>query len=134
METDDKIVGNARRWLSKEFPNLKRKAQLSNVLPSSPVWDSQPKSTGFGNSQEEKLTNYIDAKIITEAVYNVFDAMSDKDTSRHATLLRMCFKDELDDVIVMERLCMSERRFYQNKRTAFVEFAYLFEGWVDFKL
>lgn len=132
METD-KTVENARRWLSKEFPNLKRKAQLSNVLPSSPVWDNQPKSTSFGNSQEEKLTTYIDAKTLTQATYDVLDVMSDKDTSRHATLLKLCFKDELDDVIVMERLCMSHRWFYQNKRNALIEFADLFEGWFDFK-
>ena len=133
MKTDE-TVKRARNWLSKDFQTHKRKASLSNVLPSSVSYDGMPSSPTFGNSQEDKLTTYVDAKTLTQAVYDVFDVMSDKDTSRHATLLRMCFKDELDDVIVMERLCMSERRFYQNKRTAFVEFAYLFEGWVDFKL
>lgn len=129
---EKKVVENARRWLSKEFPNLKRKAQLSSVLPSSPVWDSQPKSASFGNSQEEKLTTYIDAKTVTQAVYDVFDVMSDKDTSRHATLLKLCFKDELDDVVVIERMNMSERWFYQNKRNAFIEFAELFQCVIDF--
>lgn len=123
---------NVRRFLGNDFQTHRRKARLSNVLPSSPVWDSQPKSQSFGNSTDNNLVEYVHSKTLVEAVEAVLDVMSDKDTSRHASVLKLCFIHELDDFNVIERLNMSRRQFYFNKKNALLEFAELSVGIIDF--
>lgn len=131
MEQNE-TVKRTRKWLSDDFQTHKRKASLSSVLPSAVSYDGMPSSPSFGNAQENKLVEYADSKVITEAVDAVINVMSDCETSRHATVLKLCFKDEVDDMAVMERLNMGDRSFYYNKHHALLEFAVLFEPWVNF--
>ncbi|MHD0286839.1 ArpU family phage packaging/lysis transcriptional regulator [Weissella tructae] len=128
----NKTAENAKRFLSNDFQRHRQKARLSTVLPGAVTWDSQPGGSTYGNSQENKLVNYTYSKTLTESVYATFDVMSNKDTSRHKAILKMCFMDELDDIIVIQRLNMSDRSFYYNKRTALLEFAELFQEIIDF--
>mgnify|MGYP003365697332 FL=1 len=123
------VAERVRKFLSYEFQTHRRKAQIANILPRSPTLSDEPRGGGYGNAQEDKLVEYLYSKQIVESFYIVIELLP-LDWKR---ILEMCYIDNLNDIVVMERLDLSRTTFYEYKQRALLEFAELFQWIVDFK-
>ena len=118
-----------RKFLSNEFQTHRRKAQIANILPGSPTLSDDPRGGGYGNAQENKLVEYLYSKQIVESFYIVIELLP-LDWKR---ILEMCYIDNLNDIVVMDRIGVARSTFYEYKQRALLEFAELFQWIVDFK-
>lgn len=123
------VAERVRKFLSNEFQTHRRKAQIANILPGSPTLSDEPKGGGYGNSQENKLVEYLYSKQIVESFYIVIELLP-LDWKR---ILEMCYIDNISDLVVMERIGVAQSTFYKYKQSALLEFAELFQWIVDFK-
>lgn len=123
------VAERVRKFLSYEFQTHRRKAQIANILPRSPTLSDEPRGGGYGNAQENKLVEYLYSKQIVESFYIVIELLP-LDWKR---ILEMCYIDNLNDIVVMERLDLSRTTFYEYKQRALVEYAELSQWIVDFE-
>lgn len=123
------VAERVRKFLSNEFQTHRRKAQIANILPGSPTLRDDPRGVGYGNAQENKLVEYLYSKQIVESFYIVIELLP-LDWKR---ILEMCYIDNLNDIVVMDRIGVARSTFYEYKQRALLEFAELFQWIVDFK-
>lgn len=123
------VAERVRKFLSNEFQTHRRKAQIANILPGSPTLSDDPRGGGYGNAQENKLVEYLYSKQIVESFYIVIELLP-LDWKR---ILEMCYIDNLNDIVVMDRIGVARSTFYEYKQRALLEFAELFQWIVDFK-
>lgn len=123
------VAERVRKFLSNEFQTHRRKAQIANILPGSPTLSDDPRGGGYGNAQENKLVEYLYSKQIVESFYIVIELLP-LDWKR---ILEMCYIDNLNDIVVMNRIGVARSTFYEYKQRALLEFAELFQWIVDFK-
>jgi ArpU family phage transcriptional regulator len=123
------VAERVRKFLSNEFQTHLRRAQIANILPGSPTLSDDPRGGGYGNAQENKLVEYLYSKQIVESFYIVIELLP-LDWKR---ILEMCYIDNLNDIVVMDRIGVARSTFYEYKQRALLEFAELFQWIVDFK-
>lgn len=120
----DKTADNVLEFLTNNFyyPRIYRiYTQANPEHLQSPSLSGMPKSN-YGNSNEEKMTKYIEAKAIVDGVNQTYS----KGSKELRVVLDNIFGN-ITTITAMEKLHFEKARYYQIKKRALNEFADVFE-------
>lgn len=120
----NKTADNVARFLTDKryYPRMYRiYTQANPEHLQSPSLSGMPKSN-YGNSNEEKMTKYIEAKAIVDGVRQTIDKGSNE--------LKVVFNNvtgEISSVEAMQMLHYEKTRYYLIRKRALNEFADILE-------
>ena len=127
-------AARVRAFFERDIPRLLNRAGRPISDLTSPKLDATGASgSGYGNSQERKLIDHLDAVEVYNAVVDaVIEAVSlmrdDEAYYFHRTLLVDCYIKRVREKVEMIKLGMTETPIRLHKRAACVEFAELFDS------
>lgn len=120
-----RTLENVSGFFKKDLPRLLLMSGRNLTDLSSPKLSAAPGSSNFGNSNEDKLINGIDAEAMVEAVY---DAIHHCSHSSQIILIELFVKKKSwQDVQAM--VYSEQYKFSYLRRRAMFDFANSFDYW-----
>lgn len=114
---------NVLYFLKQHYEKQLRVYQSTNMANlQSPSISDMPKGSIYGNSNEEKMTKFLSAKMIVDGFNHTLEVGSYE--------LKIVCQNVLGKITAneaMERLYLERTRYYEVKRRALNEFADIFE-------
>lgn len=132
-EIDDQATAErVRFFFGRDIPRLLNRAGRPISDLTSPKLDTTGPGGGYGNGQERKLIDHLDAvevySVVVDAVIETVGLMRDDEAYYyHRTLLVDCYIKRVHDKVEMIKLGMTDTPIRLHKRAACVEFAELFD-------
>ena len=131
---DQETAARVRTFFDRDIPRLLNRAGRPISDLTSPKLDATGSSgSGYGNGQERKLIDHLDAvevyNTVVDAVIETVSLMRDDEAYYyHRTLLVDCYIKRVREKVEMIKLGMTETPIRLHKRAACVEFAELFDS------
>lgn len=131
---DQETAARVRAFFDRDIPRLLNRAGRPISDLTSPKLDATGASgSGYGNSQERKLIDHLDAvevyNAVVDAVIETVSLMRDDEAYYyHRTLLVDCYIKRVREKVEMIKLGMTETPIRLHKRAACIEFAELFDS------
>ncbi|MCM0582137.1 hypothetical protein H9L19_06350 [Weissella diestrammenae] len=123
-------VRNVRHFFDYDFLRLQQMAHISYVSIKSPIITGMPTGETFGNSNDEKVTNYAFANKTLNDVLESCKSM----TFPHRDFMELKYFKGMSWIEIQELKGYSESRGYQIIREAFLQFAEAFADVEDFRV
>ena len=134
-EIDDReTAARVRAFFDRDIPRLLNRAGRPISDLTSPKLDAIGGGrSGYGNGQERKLIDHLDAvevySTVVDAVIETVSLMRDEEAYYfHRTLLVDCYIKRVSEKAEMIKLGMTDTPIRLHKRAACVEFAELFDS------
>lgn len=134
-EIDDQATAaRVRAFFDRDMPRLLNRAGRPISDLSSPKLDATGgRRSGYGNGQERKLIDHLDAvevyNLVVDVVIEAVSLMRDDEAYYfHRTLLVDCYIKRVREKVEMIKLGMTETPIRLHKRAACMEFAELFDS------
>lgn len=129
---DQETAARVRAFFDRDIPRLLNRAGRPISDLTSPKLDATGSGGGYGNGQERKLIDHLDAvevySMVVDAVIETVSLMRDDEAYYyHRTLLVDCYIKRVHDKVEMIKLGMTDTPIRLHKRAACVEFAELFD-------
>lgn len=129
---EQETAARVRAFFCREMPRLLNRAGRPITDLSSPKLNATGGGGGYGNGQERKLIDHLDAvdtyNRVVDAAAEAISLMRDSEGYHfHRTLLVDCYIKRHSDRVEMAKLGMTETPVRLHKRGACVEFAELFD-------
>lgn len=131
---DQETAARVRAFFDRDIPRLLNRAGRPIGDLTSPKLDATGSGGGgYGNGQERKLIDHLDAvevyNAVVDAVIETVSLMRDDEAYYyHRTLLVDCYIKRVREKVEMIKLGMTETPIRLHKRAACVEFAELFDS------
>lgn len=131
---DQETAARVRAFFDRDIPRLLNRAGRPISDLTSPKLDATGSGgSGYGNGQERKLIDHLDAvevyNAVVDAVIETVGLMRDDEAYYyHRTLLVDCYIKRVREKVEMIKLGMTETPIRLHKRAACVEFAELFDS------
>lgn len=117
-------------FFCKELPRLISASDKTPANIQSPTISDMPGGHGYGNSNENKMNDYINANLAIDEVVRALNGMADDELAK---ILKYKYIFGLTYLEVSQRMNTSERRIYKLMDEAYIQFAYSFRT-VDLKV
>lgn len=131
---DQETAARVRAFFDRDMPRLLNRAGRPISDLSSPKLDATGGGrSGYGNGQERKLIDHLDAvevyNLVVDVVIEAVSLMRDDEAYYfHRTLLVDCYIKRVREKVEMIKLGMTETPIRLHKRAACMEFAELFDS------
>ena len=131
---DQETAARVRAFFDRDMPRLLNRAGRPISDLTSPKLDATWSSgSGYGNGQERKLIDHLDAvevyNVVVDAVIETVSLMRDGEAYYyHRTLLVDCYIKRVREKVEMVKLGMTETPIRLHKRAACLEFAEIFDS------
>ena len=131
---DQETAARVRAFFDRDIPRLLNRAGRPISDLTSPKLDATGSGgSGYGNGQERKLIDHLDAvevyNAVVDAVIETVSLMRDDEAYYyHRTLLIDCYIKRVREKVEMIKLGMTETPIRLHKRAACIEFAELFDS------
>ncbi|MBT9022223.1 hypothetical protein BTH71_06455 [Lactobacillus delbrueckii subsp. bulgaricus] len=131
---DQETAARVRAFFDRDIPRLLNRAGRPISDLTSPKLDATGGGgSGYGNGQERKLIDRLEAvevyNAVVDAVIETVSLMRDDEAYYyHRTLLVDCYIKRVREKVEMIKLGMTETPIRLHKRAACVEFAELFDS------
>lgn len=131
---DQETAARVRAFFDRDIPRLLNRAGRPISDLTSPKLDATGGGgSGYGNGQERKLIDHLDAvevyNVVVDAVIETVSLMRDDEAYYfHRTLLVDCYIKRVHEKVEMVKLGMTDTPIRLHKRAACVEFAELFDS------
>lgn len=130
---NQETAARVRAFFDRDIPRLLNRAGRPISDLTSPKLDATGSGgSGYGNGQERKLIDHLDAvevyNVVVDAVIETVSLMRDDEAYYfHRTLLVDCYIKRVHEKVEMIKLGMTDTPIRLHKRAACVEFAELFD-------
>ena len=131
---DQETAARVRAFFDRDMPRLLNRAGRPISDLSSPKLDATGGGrSGYGNCEERKLIDHLDAvevyNLVVDVVIEAVSLMRDDEAYYfHRTLLVDCYIKRVREKVEMIKLGMTETPIRLHKRAACMEFAELFDS------
>lgn len=131
---DQETAARVRAFFDRDIPRLLNRAGRPISDLTSPKLDATGGGrSGYGNVQERKLIDHLDAvevyNLVVDVVIEAVSLMRDDEAYYyHRTLLVDCYIKRVREKVEMIKLGMTETPIRLHKRAACTEFAELFDS------
>lgn len=131
---DQETAARVRAFFDRDIPRLLNRAGRPISDLTSPKLDATGGGrSGYGNGQERKLIDHLDAvevyNLVVDVVIEAVSLMRDDEAYYfHRTLLVDCYIKRVREKVEMIKLGMTDTPIRLHKRAACVEFAELFDS------
>ena len=131
---DQETAARVRAFFDRDIPRLLNRAGRPISDLTSPKLDATGSGgSGYGNGQERKLIDHLEAvevyNAVVDAVIETVSLMRDDEAYYyHRTLLVDCYIKRVREKVEMIKLGMTETPIRLHKRAACIEFAELFDS------
>lgn len=130
---DQETAARVRAFFDRDIPRLLNRAGRPISDLTSPKLDATGSGGGYGNGQERKLIDHLDAvevyNLVVDVVIEAVSLMRDDEAYYfHRTLLVDCYIKRVREKVEMIKLGMTETPIRLHKRAACMEFAELFDS------
>lgn len=120
-ELDEKATrARVKNFLNDEFKQILSTSSKSAADLQSPTISDMPSSPNYGNANEAKIINSVDADIAIDEVIEAINSIGDEDSVQ---LLKFRFLLMLDWNLISDRLGMAETTMYRKFDKACIHFA-----------
>lgn len=114
---------HVKHFLDTKLPHILRIANESPAYLCSPVMSGMPSSDHSGNSNEDKIVKYLNAKMILNSIAKAFKNCS----QASFTILKDKYISSLSDWQIAANMYCSKATYFRMRDRAYNEFADCFE-------